>query len=87
MGVKDCAGFYTVRALGPLMDESVRILRELVSPLELDRITKDYGWAIGFAKLVDEVGLDIASHVTDNLVKHYGPRIGGSHTELINELV
>ncbi|CAG9537291.1 unnamed protein product [Cercopithifilaria johnstoni] len=85
--VKDCPGFFVVRCLAPMMSEVVRLLQEGVYPDEIDDITKSYGFPVGAATLIDEVGIDVAQHVAKFLGEALGPRIGGGSITVLEEMI
>lgn len=73
--VKDVAGFLVNRLLGPYLDEALRLLVGGVSPEKLERVSVNFGLPMGPLTLLDEVGLDIASHTATSLHKAYGERM------------
>lgn len=65
--VNDGPGFYTTRILAPFMNEALMLLEEGIAIEQLDRAMKQYGFPVGPAALFDEVGIDVAAHITEVL--------------------
>lgn len=61
--VRDGPGFYTTRVLAALMNEAVRCLYDGAAIESLDRAMENFGFPVGPMKLMDEVGLGVASKV------------------------
>ena len=75
---KDVPGFLVNRVLGPYLDEAIRLVELGADPLTLDAALVDFGMPMGPMELLDEVGLDIASHAGQSLEEGYGERMKAS---------
>jgi 3-hydroxyacyl-CoA dehydrogenase/enoyl-CoA hydratase/3-hydroxybutyryl-CoA epimerase len=73
--VNDGTGFYTSRALGPMMSEASYLLAEGVSVEAIDQAMTAWGWPVGPVTLLDEVGIDVAAHVGPIMRAAFGARM------------
>ena len=75
----DVPGFLVNRLLGPYVDEAVRLFEGGAEAARIDQLMKNFGMPMGPLRLLDEVGLDIASHAAESLHLGYGDRMSHSH--------
>ncbi len=73
--VRDVPGFLINRTLIPYLNEATFLLEEGYSVEEIDRAALDFGMPMGPIRLLDEVGLDVAAHVSKVMINGYGERM------------
>ena len=83
--VKECPGFFANRCLGPALGEITRLLQEGVDPAELNKTATKFGFPVGLATLMDEVGIDVAGTVGQYLISSYGERMSGGNPAIFDD--
>lgn len=73
--VRDKAGFLVNRCLAPYMNEAARLMVEGNAPEFIDQVMKDFGLPMGPARLLDEVGYDVAAKVSEVLADAFSDRM------------
>lgn len=86
--VKDVAGFYVNRCLGPYMVEVASLLKDGVGLEQLDKAILKFGMPVGPITLADEVGIDVSAHVGTFLGNaDLGVRMEGGDASLMQTMV
>jgi 3-hydroxyacyl-CoA dehydrogenase / enoyl-CoA hydratase / 3-hydroxybutyryl-CoA epimerase len=73
--VKDGVGFYTSRVLGPYVREALFLALEGVPIDAIDGAMEAWGFPVGPMQLLDEVGIDVAAHVSQIMHDAFGERM------------
>lgn len=73
--VRDGVGFYTSRILAPYMNEAAWALAEGARIEDLDEALLQWGFPVGPATLLDEVGIDVAAKVGQIMQEAFGKRL------------
>jgi 3-hydroxyacyl-CoA dehydrogenase/enoyl-CoA hydratase/3-hydroxybutyryl-CoA epimerase len=73
--VGDGPGFFTSRVLAPFLNEAAFLLLEGARIDRVDAAMTRWGWPVGPFALLDEVGLDVARHVSGVVVEALGDRL------------
>jgi 3-hydroxyacyl-CoA dehydrogenase/enoyl-CoA hydratase/3-hydroxybutyryl-CoA epimerase len=85
--VQDVPGFLVNRILSPYLMEAGLLISDGYNIATIDRAATRFGMPMGPVRLLDEVGLDVAAHVSDIMVRGYGDRMRGpGHVKKLVEL-
>ncbi|MBL9183364.1 MAG: enoyl-CoA hydratase/isomerase family protein [Verrucomicrobiaceae bacterium] len=72
--VKDSPGFLVNRILVPYLMEAVRLHTSGIPVKDIDEAMLEFGMPMGPMRLLDEIGLDVASHVAKTLAEAFPDR-------------
>lgn len=73
--VEDGPGFLVNRLLAPYLNEAGYLLEEGAGVQAIDTAVSDFGMPMGPCRLLDEVGLDVAHHVSGVMEEAFGERM------------
>jgi len=82
--VGNCVGFAANRMFFPYCQAAHFLIEHGVDPYRIDRVLEDFGMAMGVSKMMDLSGVDIFSHVEDQMRAQYPYCYDGS---LMKEMV
>jgi 3-hydroxyacyl-CoA dehydrogenase/enoyl-CoA hydratase/3-hydroxybutyryl-CoA epimerase len=83
--VKDSPGFLVNRILVPYLMEAVRLHGSGIPVKDIDEAMLEFGMPMGPLRLLDEIGLDVASHVAKTLADAFPDRF--PHTNALDKMV
>jgi len=92
ISVKDVPGFYVNRCIGPMSTEALAVVQQGCDPIKLNDAMLEFGYPVGPITLLDEVGIDVTTHVVNNLIgdpaKGYlGIRMEGADLTIMEDFV
>ncbi|MFL2982825.1 MAG: 3-hydroxyacyl-CoA dehydrogenase family protein [Candidatus Neomarinimicrobiota bacterium] len=70
--VNDGPGFFTTRVFQCYTNEGMALLNEGIKPEDIEQIAKKAGYPIGPLAILDEISINLASHIR-NQIKKYSP--------------
>ncbi len=73
--VQDSPGFLVNRCLSPYLNEAARLMLEGSEPEFVDKVMLDFGLPMGPARLLDEVGFDVAAKVSEVMSEAFRDRM------------
>jgi len=73
--VQDSPGFLVNRCLSPYINEAARMMLEGTSPEAIDSAMLDFGMPMGPCRLLDEVGFDVATKVSQVMHEAFQERM------------
>ena len=83
--VGDAPGFYVTRIVVPMINEAMLLISEGADVRIVDAAVKNFGFPVGPVTLTDEVGIDVVSHVFEEMNPIFKKR-GGRFSQTIHRL-
>lgn len=69
-------GFLVTRVLFFYLNAAVRLWEQGAAAAEIDAAMREFGWPMGPLRLIDEVGVDVADFIFDELQHYFPGRLG-----------
>ena len=76
--VNDGPGFFTTRVFQCFTNEGMSMLYEGLEPALIETIAKKAGYPIGPLAILDEININLASHINSQILKYSGGKIESS---------